>query len=53
MELYDEKNGTESEDWKTKLVEFVRQNDLGIDHDGHGLHAFVHWMNDQGLIKNQ
>jgi hypothetical protein len=40
--LYDETDGTETDGWREKLVEFVREHHLDVDPDGHGLHAFVY-----------
>lgn len=48
--LYDERDKVEVDGWKDKLVEFVREAGLDVDHDGHGLHSFVHRMRIDGIL---
>ena len=51
--LYDEYTGTDTEGWKAKLIDFVREQELDIDKDGLGLHAFVYKLIEGGELKNE
>lgn len=47
--LYDERKGIVADSWRDKLVAFVKE--VGLDEDdGHGLHAFVYRLIDEGAI---
>lgn len=48
--LFDEDEGIAIDGWKDKLAEFVKEQCLDKD-DGHGLHAFVYGLIDEGVIK--
>lgn len=52
QKMYDEDDGTSIDGWRDRLVEFVRIQGLDVDKDGHGLHAFVYKMQDDGLLPN-
>jgi hypothetical protein len=51
--LYDEGDGTESEGWRDRLVELVREQGLDADHSGSGgpgPRAFILRMREDGLL---
>ena len=47
--LYHKQAGIEKEGWKDALVSFVKKYDLGKKEPKH---AFVYWMEEQGLLKD-
>lgn len=50
VKLYDEDDGTVIAGWRDKLIDFVTDCQLDVDRDGHGLHAFVYRMQEDGLL---
>lgn len=48
--LFNEHDGTVVEGWRKELVQFVKEQGLDVDRDGHGLHAFVYKMIAEGSI---
>jgi hypothetical protein len=47
--LKDENQYIEIDGWKEQLADFIIEQQLHIDKDGHGLHAFVNWIKHQTL----
>jgi hypothetical protein len=52
MLLYDENEHIQIDNWKDELIKFVKDQELDINKDGRGLHAFVYRMIDDGLLAN-
>lgn len=48
--LFDEKAGVAVPGWEEALASFVVDNGLNVPRDRFGLHAFVHWLIDEGHL---
>lgn len=49
--LYDPLLDINTPGWQQKLAEFVHEQGLDVDRDGHDLHSFVYKMQRDGLLK--